>query len=105
MCARRAQGNGRVDHGWPEPPGAPVDRLPAGNGGALMAMVDFRTSERVTATEWIDGVKYRIVLEKDYRGRYHEVSFTAVSPGPRRLETEPVRLSHPRETDSSCFLG
>ena len=37
-------------------------------------------NDRVTATEWVDGIEYRIVLEREGDGKYREVSVTPVEP-------------------------
>ena len=37
-------------------------------------------ADRITATEVINGVQHRIVLERDAQGRYREVSLTPLEP-------------------------
>ncbi len=44
-----------------------------------------RDVDRLTATEVIDGIRYRVVLERDRAGYYHEISQT-----PLELVAEPV---------------
>jgi hypothetical protein len=57
--------------------------------------------DRITATESIDGVMYKVILESDARGCYREVRFTPLDPA----RSSSLGALESRTADTSTYLG
>ena len=60
-----------------------------------MVVEQNQPSRRMTATEWIDGVKHLIVLEQDESGCFREIAVMPLEPPCRNEKTAVPKRAAP----------